>query len=159
MHTHLLYNFVPNRRYAFTWTRLLTHICVTRPQRDNGDVKWLLWRLELPVNAVFVWQFAQIKNRETWKVHVTALCAGKPPVTSGFPAQRDSDTEILLFDDVTMSNLREKIWCCSSLTHTCVIRPHWMPITPNPNIFAGGTIINTWDIKLDGIIFDEAGIF
>ena len=34
-----------------------------------------------------------------------------------------------------------------------------MPITPNPNIFAGGTMINTWDIKLDGIIFDDAGIF
>ena len=108
MHTHLLYDFVPNRRYAFTWTRLLTHICVTRPQRDNGDVKWLLWRLELPVNALFVQQFAQINNRETWKVRVTALCAGKPPVTSGFPAQRDSDTEIFLFDDVIMSNLREK---------------------------------------------------
>ena len=35
-----------------------------------GDVKWPLWHLELLVNQVFVQQFVQTDNKETWKVPI-----------------------------------------------------------------------------------------
>ena len=34
------------------------------------------------------------------KLHVTGLCAGISPVTGEFPAQRASNAEMFLFDDV-----------------------------------------------------------
>ena len=41
-------------------------------------------------------------SKKTWKLRVTGLCDGNPPVTDGFPSQRASNAEMFPFDDVVM---------------------------------------------------------
>ena len=41
---------------------------------------------------------------ETSKLRITGLCAGNSPVTGEFPAQRASNGEMFLFDDVVMKS-------------------------------------------------------
>ena len=43
----------------------------------KGDVKWPPLRLDLPVNQVFVLQFAQTDNKETSKVSFTVPLSGE----------------------------------------------------------------------------------
>ena len=58
-------------------------------------------RLNYQINSLFK---AQIK--ETSKFRVTELCCGNWPVTGEFPAQRDSDVEMIPFDDVIIHTPR-----------------------------------------------------
>ena len=45
-------------------------------------------RLDCLLNCLF-----RHRSKKTSKLCVTGLCEGNPPVTSGFPSQRDSNTE------------------------------------------------------------------
>ena len=59
---------------------------------NYGNVKWSSWRLELPVNRVFVQQFVQTDKNK----HQSPRCCPfvrDPPATGRFPAQRDSNAE------------------------------------------------------------------
>ena len=53
--------------------------------KHYGDVKWPSWRLDLPVNPVFVQHFVQTNNKDTSKVRVTESTGDR-----WLPAQRDS---------------------------------------------------------------------
>ena len=44
------------------------------------------WRLECLLNRLF-----RRRSKEKSKLRVTDLCEGNPPVTSGFPLQKDSN--------------------------------------------------------------------
>ena len=50
--------------YCFSWPH-------------NGDVKWPSWRLELPVNRLFIQEFVQTNNKEASKVRVTVPLWGE----------------------------------------------------------------------------------
>ena len=54
-------------------------------------------RLDCLLNCLF-----RRRSKKTSKLRATGLCEGKSPVTGEFPTQRASNTEMLLFDDVTM---------------------------------------------------------
>ena len=54
-------------------------------------------RLEYLLNRLF-----RRISKKTSKLRVTCLCEGNPPVTGGFPEQRSSNAEYVLFDDVIM---------------------------------------------------------
>ena len=58
-----------------------------------SDVKCLPWRLELLLNGEFAQPFVHTVNKETSKVRVTVPLWVKPPVTGGFPAQKDSNSK------------------------------------------------------------------
>ena len=51
------------------------------------------------------------RSKKTSKLCVTGLCEGNSPVTGEFPAQRASDAEIFLFDDV----ITQRVWCGHSV--------------------------------------------
>ena len=40
------------------------------------------------------------RSKKTWKLQVTGLCEGNPPITGGFPSQRTTNAENVHFDDV-----------------------------------------------------------
>ena len=46
------------------------------------------WHLDCLINHVF-----RCTSKITWKLCVTGLCVGNPPVTGGFPSQRSSSME------------------------------------------------------------------
>ena len=45
---------------------------------------------------LFVQRFIKDNNKRTWNYALLTLCAGNPPVTGGFPAQRASNMECVL---------------------------------------------------------------
>ena len=66
--------YIPCSR-PFPWCAMCcsnTHYC---------DVKRPSWRLELPINRVFVQQLAEINNKGAFKVHVIVHLWGNPAVT------------------------------------------------------------------------------
>ena len=58
------------------------------------------WRLELPVNGVFVQQFGETDNNETSKVRVTVSLRIESTGDRWFPAQRDRTRKMFPFDAV-----------------------------------------------------------
>ena len=54
-------------------------------------------RVDCMLNPLF-----RCRSKKTSKLHVFGLCEGNPLVTGGFPSQRASNTEKLLFDDIIM---------------------------------------------------------
>ena len=57
-------------------------------------------------------------SEKTSKLRVTGLREGNPPVTGEFPAQRDSNAEMLPFDDVIMD-------------HDYLMTWSWLPLFPS----------------------------
>ena len=57
-----------------------------------SGVTWAPWRLTSPATQMFIQQLYQTikKNTKTPNYELLALCERNPPVTSGFPSQRDS---------------------------------------------------------------------
>ena len=70
-----------------------------------GDVKWPPWRLEVPVNRLFVQQYVQANKKKHEKSALLYVSKWNAPVTDGLPAQRDSNTEMFSFDDVIICSV------------------------------------------------------
>ena len=63
------------------------------------------------------------RSKKTSKLRFNDLCEGNSPVTGEFPAQRDSNAEIVPFDDVIMTEgwrCTRANMCCIYLIHTSV---------------------------------------
>ena len=58
------------------------------------------WRLDGLLNRLF-----RRRSKKTSKLRVNGLCEGNSPGTGELPAQRTSNAEMFLFDDVTMRSL------------------------------------------------------
>ena len=58
-----------------------------------SDVMWTRWRLKSPASRLFVQPFVQAQIKENIKAPRHWLCEENPPVTIGFPSQRDSNAE------------------------------------------------------------------
>ena len=93
---------------------------ISTRQVHDGDVKWPSLRVKLPVNRVFVWQFAPTDSKETSKVRVIVPLCGKSTRVRWIPRQKGTVTrKILPFDDVIMSpegHARNK-QCCRGYHH------------------------------------------
>ena len=61
---------------------------------------WARWLLKSPTLRLFTPPVIQAQI--TWKLRVTAFCAGKSPATGDFPAQRAVTWKMFPFDDVIM---------------------------------------------------------
>ena len=69
-------------------------------------------------------RFFRRKSKKTSKLRATGLCEVNPPVTGGFPAQRVSNAEMFLFDDVIM-RCSEK----QHVRHSYALLALWAPAT------------------------------
>ena len=94
-----------------------------RHSESNGV--WNYRRLDGSFNRLF-----RRRWEKSWKLRVTGLCEGSPPVTGGFSSHRPVTRKMFPFDDIIMATGQHPHRCRpSSLPHVCSgIGPQWFKV-------------------------------
>ena len=92
--------------YNFLWD-LITQPCHNLRRPWSQGLWWIIFhhysdimRLDCLLNRLF-----RRRSKKAWKLRVTGLCEGNPPVTGGFPHIRLVKRKMFPFDDVIMISL------------------------------------------------------